>query len=999
MSENEPVGIKGALRSRLGPKLPMGSKRRSAVRMAREVYRVGTQSATTLRRRALENIAAADASVPYSMWLAEHRRVGQPPHMPRLATRSVNPVSVDFVVTGGADVGAQDELGHHVDEQWWGRTAVVTPDHPLLDGSSASTEDSDIDARLHAVVFVDANDRFEPDFALRIADAFWENPAVDVVFWDTDVVGLVTGQSDPKFLPEWSPDLMLSANPIGRSFAIRLSALHKCGGLDDSLADDRYWDLLLRAVPSASATRRITRVIQHVAARVPPVGSHAVSVVNAELQRREWPAKARNMGAAVWLDWELEAWPKASIVIPSRFTTNLLQNLLPTLEATDYPNFDVTIVDNSGESETKAEWYAQWSPGGAPIQVLWADPSAEFNYSAVNNMAVANTDGDIVVLLNDDTEATDPRWLREMVGWASRPEIGTVGLQLLDAADTIQHGGVVLGMFGLAEHLFGRMRPHSDSLIGHTDWIRNSLAVTAACVAVRRELWDRIGGFDERFILCGSDVVLGLDAHLLGFRNVCSPATTVHHLESATRGSFNAFADMFTSYWRYQRWITGGDPYFSPNLSLQSHEPKLRLDVAPTALDLLGPALGRKFGVFKQSMSEHENRHLAAMCDLSERDVAALRDRHAANAAPREVRSVVWFLPEFDSPFYGGINTALRMADYLRTQHGVENRFCFISGPNEAWFRSALRASFPGLADAKMAFADGFTNGDYSHVVEALGHADCAIATIWHTAFTVAAYPGADRSCYLIQDFEPGFYPNGTLFALAEESYKLGLYGICNSPTMAEIYRNRYNGVGAPFMPAVDRTVFHPPTVDDVRPHGDPLRVFLYARPGHWRNCWELASGAIARIKATYGDQVHFVSAGSWARPNDLDLGIEQLGLLDYASTGDLYRTCDVGIALTVSEHPSYLPLELNACGVPVIAFDLPAGYWILKDGENSLLARRTISSLADNIERLITDDDLRAKLSAGADRNIEANHASWDAAFAPVYDFLCDPERVGKGS
>lgn len=104
-------------------------------------------------------------------------------------------------------------------------------------------------------------------------------------------------------------------------------------------------------------------------------------------------------------------------------------------------------------------------------------------------------------------------------------------------------------------------------------------------------------------ILCGSDVVLGLDAHLAGFRNVCSPAVEVRHLESATRGTFSTYEDMFTSYWRYQRWITGGDPYFAPGLSLQSHEPRLALESAPTALDLLGPALGRQFGVFKQSMS------------------------------------------------------------------------------------------------------------------------------------------------------------------------------------------------------------------------------------------------------------------------------------------------------------------------------------------------------------------------------------------------------------
>lgn len=98
-------------------------------------------------------------------------------------------------------------------------------------------------------------------------------------------------------------------------------------------------------------------------------------------------------------------------------------------------------------------------------------------------------------------------------------------------------------------------------------------------------------------------------------------------------------------------------------------------------------------------------------------------------------------------------------------------------------------------------------------------------------------------------------------------------------------------------------------------------------------------------------------------------------------------------MALTVSEHPSYLPLELNACGVPVIAFDLPAGYWILKDGENSLLARRSIDSLAEKLETLVTDHELRGRLSAGADANIEAHHSSWPVAFGEIYSFLCDPE------
>lgn len=975
----EPAGLKARLRNVAVPYLPPRSRRRAAARFAREAYRVAGQSATTLRRRAEENFAAADVAPPYSVWLADHRRHGQSDTMQRAALRSTNPVSVDLhIVDGGPAV----DLGVDLGAQYWPRVATFAT--PPLD---ATAEDD----RTHAVVFCSADDRFEPDFAFRVADAFWENPNLDVVFWDADELGSLGSPHNPLFTTEWAPETMLSANPIGRSFAIRRSALRAVGGLNAALGDDGYWDLLLRVVSDRGAARRIPRLLQHLSRRPEPVGRHGERVVAEELARRGWPANPRRTAHAIWLDWDLPEWPTVSIVVPSRFNRPLLERLMPSLEATDYPSFDVTVTDNSVPTAEADEFYGRWAPGGVSLKVVRTDPDAEFNYSRVNNQAVAATAGDIVLLLNDDTDTEDPDWLRQMVGWAAQEEIGTVGVQLWDDDDRIQHGGVVMGLMGLAEHLFGGMAPHSPSLLGHTDWVRNSMAVTAACVAIRRELWDQIGGFDERFILCGSDVVLGLDAHLRGYRNVCTPASVVRHLESATRGEFNAVGDMYTSYWRYQRWISGGDPYFSPSLSMMRHQPTLALAVSPKPLDLLGPALGRSFGVFAQSMSQQENRHLAAMCDVSEADVQRVAERHRSAAGHRDVRSVTWFLPEFDSPFYGGINSALRIADNLRSAHDVENRFVFVAGANEAWFRSALRASFPGLADAPMAFTDGFTHNSTMPVADIIGHSDAAVATIWHTAYTVATYEGADRSFYLIQDFEPGFYPNGTLFALAEESYKLGLYGLCNSPTMGSIYAERYGGVGHTFVPAVDRTVFHPPAIE--RDPEGPLRIFLYARPGHWRNCWELAQAAIARVKERYGDRVHFVSAGSWARPNDVDLGIEQLGLLEYASTGDLYRTCDAGIALTVSEHPSYLPLELGACGVPVVAFDLPAGYWVLKDGVNSLLARRTISSLAEKIEALVVDAELRRRLSRGAVDHIDTHHNAWDEALAGIYPFMCNPD------
>jgi glycosyltransferase involved in cell wall biosynthesis len=171
------------------------------------------------------------------------------------------------------------------------------------------------------------------------------------------------------------------------------------------------------------------------------------------------------------------------------------------------------------------------------------------------------------------------------------------------------------------------------------------------------------------------------------------------------------------------------------------------------------------------------------------------------------------------------------------------------------------------------------------------------------------------------------------------------------------------------------------------------VRVFLYARPGHWRNCWELASLALDELKRKHGDDVHIVTAGSWARPEDLGSGIQHLGLLDYRETGDLYRTCDVGVALTVSAHPSYLPLELMACGVPVVAFDNPAGDWILHHEQNALRTPRTVDGLFDALDRMVTHRDLRSRLRDQGLADIAAGHSDWPLALRGIYDYLCDPE------
>jgi len=835
------------------------------------------------------------------------------------------------------------------------------------------------------VVVVEAGDRLEPDFVFEIRARAWDDPAAVVVHWDDDVLANTGTLVAPRFRPSWSPDMLLGANYLGRSFAVRRRALVDAGGLDAELGEACWWDLLFRLGLADDTVVRVPRVLAHLGRRPEVPDDQAVAVVAAHLERTGRPGVVTAATAGVKVSWSLERSPSVTIVIPTRFNVEMLEGCLPSLAETDYPDFDVVIIDNSGRRTEAEPWYEEHS-AGLDLRVRWWDEP--FNYSRVNNVAATEARGEVLVFLNDDTILLDAGWLRELVGWVVQPDIGLVGLQLLDADGRIQHGGVVIGVDGFAGHLFAGMAPHTDTLVGPTDWYRNVLSVTAACVAVRADLFVEVGGFDERFELCGSDVVLGLDMRFLGYRNVCSPFAEVRHLESVTRGRTVPVGDFHASYWRYQKYLRGGDPYFSPNLSTHTGAPAFRDPHDHGPMAQVGAVLGRDFTVFRQSSDATESTWLADICRADDTVVDAVRHLHGRTVGRTEVDTINWFFPDIDSPFYGGINTALRLADHLQRTHGVRHRFVMMANENEAFFRSALAAAFPALADVPMTFVTGPTDP----ALDRVPYADVSIATLWVTAYSVARFRHTRRKFYLIQDFEPQFYPAGTNYALAEEGYRLGLYGLCNTDRLHRLYQREYGGVGGAFMPAVDDSVFH---ARERRPldHGGPVTVFVYARPGHWRNCWELASLALIQLKERHGDGVRIITAGSWARPDDLGHGIEHLGLLDYRDTGELYRRCDVGVALTVSAHPSYLPLELMACGVPVVAFDNPAGDWILADDENSLRCRRTVDGLAGALDQLVGDATLRTRMGAAALSTIADHFSNWEQAFGGVYEILADPD------
>lgn len=832
------------------------------------------------------------------------------------------------------------------------------------------------------VLFLTAGSVLTPGALSEIAKLHRVDPSMKVIAFDSDERSAFGSVRKPRFRPEWSPEMLLGANYLGRAFAIKHAAILASERAD--VSDRGIWRLLLSSRLEGRVVGRLPRVLLTELTRAAPalVAEDAAMVQEVLGELGETAETSVDATEVVRVRFIPDEWPTVSVVIPTRHSRNNLRRLLPSLAATDYPKFDVRIVDNGGESNDNDAWYRANS-NGLSLSVDWWTESP-FNYSRVNNVAARATAGEIILLLNDDTQIVDPGWLKEMVGFVLRDGVGSVGVQHRQGEGLIQHGGVVVGPGGFADNLFSGLRPETDTLIGPTAWYRNSLAVTGACVAIRRTNFEKVGGLDERFILTGSDVVLGLDQVIQGRRNVVLPFDMVRHYESLTRGTVIPPQDFYASYFRYHPWLQNGDPFSSPNISRLSARPVFnnRKDVAPVRLALEG--VGRVFANLAQSSGiSSEANGLMYKASISDEQVEAVHALHAENIAFRDIRTINWFVPDIDLPFFGGLNTAFRIADKLTRDHGVTNRFVMMAAKNEAYVAGALAAAFPGLAGSDIVFYDG-SDAEIAN----LPPADAAIATLWLTAAHVAKAPGNKRKFYLMQDYEPGFYPASTMFAMAEESYRLGLYAICNTVSMHKIYTESYGGKAMYFTPAVDQGIYN---AIDRREKGEdePVTIFAYARD-HFRNCWELVFAALSEIKKIHGDGVRIVAAGARYLPDSADF--IDMGLLDYRATGALYRETDIGVTMQISRHPSYLPLELMSSGVAMVAPDSHWFTWLFRDRKNSLLSRRTFDDLVSNLDTLIRDKDLRHSVSRGGLATIASAHSNWDDALDGIYEYLVNP-------
>lgn len=441
-----------------------------------------------------------------------------------------------------------------------------------------------LEARGELLAFLEAGDVLPPHAIVTMVLERLAAPEVDVFYSDEDEIDPVGRRDRPYFKSGWNPDLFL-----GQDYACRLALVSSkvAERLARGAADAAgVYDLILRILGDkpAAVVRHVPFLLYRRKAGRQRSAFEAEAMrraVDGHLQGRPQPAGLATPSVVPLPEahrrvvWPLpEPPPKVSLVIPTRDRVDLLRTCVEGIRGdTDYPDIEIVIVDNDSRDAETLDYLR--SLGSDPRVRVLPYPG-EFNYSAINNFGVAEARGAIIGLLNNDLRIFERGWLREMVSHAVRPEVGAVGAMLYYADDTVQHAGAVLGIGGVASHVFKRQPSESTGYHWRMALTQELSAVTAACLLTRRDVWQKVGGLDASFRVAYNDIDLCLRIRSAGYRVIWTPFARLYHLESASRGREDDAEkqDRFNTEKAriMERWgeLLLNDPFFNPNLSLKS---------------------------------------------------------------------------------------------------------------------------------------------------------------------------------------------------------------------------------------------------------------------------------------------------------------------------------------------------------------------------------------------------------------------------------------------
>ena len=435
------------------------------------------------------------------------------------------------------------------------------------------------------VGFLDHDDELSPDALYEVVSLLNRKPEADFIYSDEDKVNEDGERYDPHFKPDWAPDTFRSNNYICHFTVISKSLVDEVGSFRPGYDGSQDYDLFLRTTEKAKCIQHIPKVLY----RWRSVEGSAAGNVTAKMYAFESAKKALmnhlertgikgvvedgNYLGVYRVRYQIEGTPLVSIIIPTRDKVEVLKKCMESIQnKSTYGNYEILVVDNQSTEEETFRYFRELEASDG-VRILPYDQ--HLNYPALNNYAVSQVKGEYLLFLNNDTEVITPGWIEAMLEFAQRKDVGSVGALLYYPDDRVQDAGVVIGIGGVADHVFRGIPRGVNGYFGRHRIIQNMSAVTAACLMMRKSVFEEIGGFDAGFSHAYNDIDLCLRVRDEGYLVVYTPYAELYHCESLSRGFEDTpekmirdckEAKLFFEKWR--KVIKKGDPYYNPNLTL-----------------------------------------------------------------------------------------------------------------------------------------------------------------------------------------------------------------------------------------------------------------------------------------------------------------------------------------------------------------------------------------------------------------------------------------------
>lgn len=396
------------------------------------------------------------------------------------------------------------------------------------------------------LVLVDNDDKLDQNAFYYLVEALNKDKTLDFIYTDEDKMDIHGKYFEPHFKPDYSPDTLMGMNYICHLSCLRTSLVREVGGFRKEYDGSQDYDLFLRILDKTKKIYHVPRILYHW--RETPsstslaLGNKSYAYIAGKkaledtLKRRNIKGEVLdNPTSSTYLIKYKHDNPKVSIIIPMKDKVNLTKVCIDSLyNKNTYQNFEIIIVDNNSTEEETLNYFNALKKEHDNVKILTI--KEEFNYSRLNNLAIKETTGDYILLLNNDTEVLDKDFLDYMVGYASRDHVGCVGLKLLYKDLKVQHAGVVLGYGGVAGHIFVTASNKDIGIFNRLSMPYDYSAVTAACLLVKKSKYLEVGGFDENLKVALNDVDFNLKMLKKGYYNVCLNNISLLHYESKSRG-------------------------------------------------------------------------------------------------------------------------------------------------------------------------------------------------------------------------------------------------------------------------------------------------------------------------------------------------------------------------------------------------------------------------------------------------------------------------------